>query len=350
MNHLKRTREINPMEAGSSHSRETKLDRTLLHLVAVAALLWVVGIPRRNALATSVTEATPESWPKVATTTRPPARSWKDVLLHLYNNVSNHRVLAIAAGIAFYSLLAIFPAIAALVSLYGLFADPVVISEQLNSLSGFLPSGAADVIRDQLTRVASRGNSTLGLTFVVGLVISLWSANAGIKSLFDALNIVYGEEEKRGLIRLNAISLLFTTAGIAFVLLALCVVVVMPVLLKDVGVDSMPTLLVRVGRWPLIFIVLTLALTLVYRYGPSREKAQWQWITWGGVFASIVWLAASILFSWYAANFGQFDQTYGSLGAVIGFMTWIWLSAIVVLVGAELDAEMEHRQAGESIP
>jgi len=277
-----------------------------------------------------------------------PPRGWKDILLRIYSNISEHRVIELAAGVTFYSLLAIFPAIAALVAIYGLFADPAMLASQLNQLSGLLPAGALDVIRNQLTRVASQRGSTLGLTFIVSLCVSLWSANAAMKSIFDTLNIVYAEREKRSFIVLNAISLAFTGAGIAFVLLAIGAMVALPVAIQAVGLSNILGLVLRIGRWPAMFVIVALALAFIYRFGPSREKPQWRWISWGSVFAALAWIAASVLFSWYASNFGSFNKTYGSLGAVIGFMTWIWLSAIVILIGAELDAEMEHQTARDT--
>jgi membrane protein len=179
-------------------------------------------------------------------------------------------------------------------------------------------------------------------------VISLWSANAGIKALFDALNAVYQEKEKRGFIRLNAVTLSFTIATIAFLLIALAAVVALPVILNYLPLPGVTGLLLEVARWPILLVLVAFGLTLIYRYGPSRTEPRWQWITWGGTFAAVAWLAASALFSWYAANFGTFNKTYGSLGAIIGFMTWIWLSIIVILVGAKLNAEIEHQTVRES--
>lgn len=277
-----------------------------------------------------------------------PMRGWRDILLRVYNNISEDRVVTIAAGVTFYSLLAVFPAIAALVAIYGLFADPETISRNLDSLSGLLPGGAIDVIRDQMTRIASRGKSTLGLAFAIGLLVSLWSANAGIKSLFDALNLVYNEKEKRGLIKLNLASLTFTVAAILFVLFGIAAVVVLPVALNYVGLGPATDLIFRIGRWPILFVLVALALAFIYRYGPSRSKPKWRWITWGSACAALAWIVVSVLFSWYASNFGSYNQTYGSLGAVIGLMIWLWLSTIVVLLGAELDAEMEHQTARDT--
>jgi membrane protein len=278
-----------------------------------------------------------------ATPSEIPAQGWKDILLRVYANISTHRILALAAGMTYYSVLAIFPAIAALVAIYGLFSDPATIARHLDQLGGFLPGGAVDIVREQLTRVASKGSQTLGATFLIGLGASLWSSNAAMKSLFDTLNIVHGEDEKRGFVRLNAISLGFTIGGVIFILAALGSIVVVPVVLVYVGLSDAGDLLLRIGRWPAMYLILTLALAVIYRYGPSRETARWRWVTWGSAIAALLWLIVSGLFSWYAANFGNFNETYGSLGAVIGFMTWLWISAIVILLGAEIDAEMEHQ-------
>ncbi len=272
-----------------------------------------------------------------------PPRGWKDIFLRVYKNISEHRVMAIAAGVTFYSLLAIFPAIAALVSLYGLFADAGTIAAHLDDLSGVLPGGALDVMRDQMTRVASQGQGALGLTFIISLLTSLWSANAGMKAFFDALNVIYGETEKRGIPTLNALSLVFTSVAIVFLLLALGAIIVLPAALQFAGIETTLHSFLPLLRWPALFIVVSLALAGLYRYGPSRARAKWHWISWGSAVAALVWLGVSFLFSWYTAHFSSYNATYGSLGAVIGFMVWIWLSVVVFLMGAELDAEMEHQ-------
>ncbi len=277
-----------------------------------------------------------------------PPRGWKDILLRIWKNIGKDRVIVVAAGVTFYSILAVFPAIAALVALYGLFADPATITSHLDSIAGVMPGGAIEVIRDQVTRVASQGRTTLGATFVVSLLVSLWSANAGMKSLFDALNLVYNETEKRGFFKLNLVSLTFTILAILFVLVAIGAMIVVPIVLDFLGLGGATEMLVKIARWPALFIVVTLALAVLYRYGPSREKAQWRWITWGSVVAAIAWLGVSILFSWYAENFGSYNKTYGSLGAIIAFMFWIWLSIIVVLIGGELNAETEHQTVRDS--
>jgi membrane protein len=273
------------------------------------------------------------------------ASGWKQVLVRTYEGVSEHRLVSIAAGVTFYLLLAIFPAIAALVSIYGLFADPSTISRNVEALSNVLPGGAVEVVGDQINRIAGQGHGSLSFAFALGLVISLWSANSGVKAMFDALNVAYGEEERRGFIKLNVVSLTFTILGIVFLLGALGAVVAIPIALQSLQLQSVTGWLVSALRWPALFVAVALALAFLYRFGPDRRDAHWRWITWGSASATLLWLAASALFSWYAANFGSYNKTYGSLGAVIGFMTWIWLSTIIVLLGAELDSDME-RTAG----
>jgi membrane protein len=277
-----------------------------------------------------------------------PPRGWKDIVWRIYENIGKHRVVALGAGVTFYGLLAIFPALAALVAIYGLFADGAEIGKQLDQLSSFVPSGALDVARDQLTRVASSGSQTLSLTFFFGLATSLWSANAGIKSLFDTMNIVYGEEEKRSFFRLNAISLTFTAGALLFALAAIGAVLILPVALNYLELPDATDLLFRVARWPALLVVVTFGLACLYRFGPSRDAARWSWVMWGSIGAALLWLAASALFSWYAANFGSFNKTYGSLGGAVGLMTWIWISTIIVLLGAELNAEMEQQTARDT--
>jgi membrane protein len=279
---------------------------------------------------------------RASTPSEIPARGWKDILKRCYQRLGDDRILAIAAGVTFYALLAIFPAIAALVSIYGLFSDPGTIARHLDDISGMVPGGAIDVIRGQLENLTSKGNSALGLAFVLGLAISLWSANAGVKAMMDALNVAYAEREKRGFFRLNATSLTFTLGGIVAILVALGAVVVLPLALEYLGLDREKWIAEAI-KWPVLLVVVTGAVAVLYRYAPSRREAKWRWITWGSAVATVGWIAISILFSWYAAHFGNYNKTYGSLGAVVGFMTWIWLSVTVILLGAELDAEMERQ-------
>jgi membrane protein len=272
-----------------------------------------------------------------------PTSGWLDVLHRVYENIGEHRLLAIAAGVTFYALLALFPAIAAFVALYSLVADPQTIGAHLSALSGLVPAEGLSIIGDQIHRVASQGATRLGLASGVGLLASLWSANAGMKAFFDALNVVYRESEKRGFLKLNAVSLAFTLAGMALIALALAAMIALPPALDALRLTDSVQLAIRIARWPILLVVVAIAISAVYRYGPSRDEPQWRWVSWGGAFAALVWLAASLLFSWYAANLGRFNETYGSLGAAIGFMLWMWVSSIILLIGAELNAEMEHQ-------
>jgi len=271
---------------------------------------------------------------------------WKDLLVRVYRDIDKNHLVSLAAAVTFYSILALFPAMAALVAIYGLFADAGAIASHLDTLSGVMPGGGVQIVGDELKRLTSQPGGALGVAFVIGLATALWSANAGIKSLFDALNLVYEVPEKRGFIKLNAMSLAFTAATIGFVLLAIAAIVAQPVVVGYFGVATAADAAFRWLRWPALVVALMLWLAVLYRFGASRADAVWRWVTWGSAVAAILWLIASALFTWYAANFGSYDKTYGSLGAVIGFMVWIWISTIVVLLGAEIDNEMEHAERG----
>jgi membrane protein len=268
---------------------------------------------------------------------------WRTIVGRIRDDLTEGRIVAIAAGVTFYNLLSVFPAIAALVALYGLVADPTTIAAHLDSLSNLVPDGMIDVVRGEINRISEQSGATKGIMVIVGFLVSVWSANGGVKALFDALNEVYGIKDERGFIKRNSISIAFVLGGLIVVLLAIGAVVVVPIVLNYIGIQGLAGAVVWIGRWPAVVIVVALLLALIYRYGPNRQSEHWRWITWGSALASISWLIASILFSWYAANFGSFNKTYGSLGAAIGFMIWMWISAIVVLVGAELDAILERR-------
>jgi len=276
-----------------------------------------------------------------------PWKGWKDIFWRTYQQIGEDRLLAVAAGVVFYGLLAVFPAVTAVVSLYGLFASPAVISEQLALLSGILPDSAVEILREQIGRLTAN-SSKLGVGFIFGLAVALWSANSGMKAIMDALNVVYEEKEKRGFIKLNLVSLGFTLAGIGVLLLALATVVVLPVALNFLGLHNATYLLLRIARWPLLTLVIILGLAVLYRYGPSRREPRWQWISVGSVVAAVAWLISSALLSWYLANFAHYDATYGSLGAGIGMMMWMWISSIVILFGAQLNSEIEHQTIRDS--
>jgi membrane protein len=262
--------------------------------------------------------------------------------------INDNRLLAVAAGVAFYWLLAIFPAVAAFVSLYGLVADASTIDAHLSLASGILPAGAVELLHEQIIKLTSKGDAKLSLGFVTGLAVALWSANAGMKAIIDALNIVYDEKEKRSFLKLNLVSLLFTLVAIVSLMIALAAVVVAPIVFSLIGLSSFFSLAIAVLRWPLLLVLATVALSAIYRYGPSRTEARWQWLSVGSVAAAAGWLITSVLFSWYIAHFGAYNATYGSLGAAVGMMMWMWISAIVILLGGVLNAEIEHQTARDS--
>jgi membrane protein len=270
---------------------------------------------------------------------------WRSVLLGTYERINRDRILANAAGVVFYGLLAIFPAVTALVSSYGLFADPATISDNLQSLAVMLPSGSFAIVQDEIARVLDKHDATLGVTFVFGLLLAIWSANAGMKAIIDALNVAYEETEKRSFIRLNLVSLAFTLAALAAILIMVAAVIGVPLVLRHLGLDHQVELLVRIGRWPVLGMVLFAALLILYRYGPSHPFAGWRWLSVGAAVAVVLWLIGSALLSWYLSNFANYTATYGSLGAAIGLMTWMWMSAIIILVGAELNSEIERQAA-----
>jgi membrane protein len=277
-----------------------------------------------------------------------PPRGWSDILWRVLYGISSNRVLSTSGGVAFFALLAAFPAIAAIVSLYGLFADASTIGRHLSLLSGILPGGVLQLIADQITLISRQGNETLGTAFVVSLLIAVGSANSGMAALFDALNVVYDEEEKRSLVRFYATTVLFTLAGIIFVIVAIAGIVVLPLVLRFVGLAATTEWLIAILRWPILLATIVVSLACIYRYGPSRNDARWRWVTWGSVVGALLWIAASMLFSWYVATFDSYNKTYGSLGAAIGFMVWLWISAVIVLLGGELNAEMEHQTARDT--
>jgi membrane protein len=221
-------------------------------------------------------------------------------------------------------------------------ADSSTIAQHLNSLEGILPEGGMQILRDQLQQLTSQPPQKLGLATIASLAVSLWSANGGIKAMFEGLNAVYEEDEKRSFTKLNAISLALTLGGLAFVILSLLTITVVPNVLSFLGLPALSEI-VNIARWPVLLVVASLMIAVIYRFGPSRDQPQWRWISPGSIFAAVTWIMASLLFSWYTAHFGSYNKTYGSLGAVVGFMTWIWISTMVILVGAKINAELERQ-------
>lgn len=279
-----------------------------------------------------------------------PAADWKDVVRRVWQSIGDDHISLVAAGTAFFGLLAIFPAMTALVSLYGLVADPVTIREHVEAMRGVVPESGLEMIESQLKRIVEQGETANGITFLIGLATALWSANAGMKALFEAMNVAYDETESRSFLWRTAVSLGLTLGAMLMLVLFMTAIAVVPAVINFIGLKGAAQWLASLLRWPMILVLAGGALAVLYWFGPSREKAQWRWISPGSVFASIGWIAASIVLSWYLANFADYNETYGSLGAIIGLMMWFWLSALVILVGAELNAALDRRSLEDSIP
>ncbi len=256
--------------------------------------------------------------------------------------------MLVAAGATFYLVLSLFPTLAAFVSLYGFVADPAGIAGQIGPLVGLLPSGGVELIRGQLESLAGQDRDALTFGFLLAFAIAFWSANSGVKVLFEALNIAYEEREKRSFIALNLTAFALTLGGMLTSIVLLLSVVVAPLALAVLNLGRFSETILWLGRWPVAFAIIVIAISLVYRFGPSREPAKWRWITWGSLLATTVWIVVSIGFSFYLENFADYNATYGSLGAFIGFMLWIWISVVILIVGAELNAEIEHQTAVDS--
>jgi membrane protein len=271
-----------------------------------------------------------------------PAAGWRDILWRVKAEMAQDNLSLVAAGVAFYALLALFPAIAAVVSIYGLVADPQTVEQQLQSVSHILPQEARSIVEEQLKRVTASGSTALGLGAIVSLLLAIWSANKGTQSLITALNIVYDEDEKRGFIWLNLISLALTIGMFLFLIVCLAAIAALPALIGNLGLPEVVRQLAVWLRWPVLGVAFVAALAVLYRFAPSRDEPRWRWVSWGAVVVTVLWLIASGLFSWYVSNFGNYNETYGSLGAVAVLMMWFWLSALIVLLGAELNAEMER--------
>jgi membrane protein len=277
-----------------------------------------------------------------------PAKGWKDVLWRVYASLTEDNVMLVAGGVTFYLLLAIFPALAAFVSLYGLVADPATIAGHVSGLAGVLPEDAVAMLQGQLTTLAQQQGSALTWGFAISLALAFWSANSGMKGIIEALNIAYDEEEKRSFVKLTLISFAFTLGAFLLAAAMIVAVAVVPAAIAVLNLGGFGELLVRLIRWPILLALIGLALTLLYRYAPSRDTPEWRWVTWGSGIATAVWIVASIAFTLYLENFADYNATYGSLGAAVGFMLWLWISSIIVLVGAELNAELEHQTARDT--
>lgn len=272
-----------------------------------------------------------------------PSRGWRDIFFRVWAALIRDHVSIIAAGVAFYGMLAVFPAITSLVSIYGLLADPADVQSQFASLKGIIPVEAWSLMNEQLKAVAAASKKGLGAGAALGVLVALWSGGAGLGALMTALNIAYREREKRSLLAFYATAVLFTFGILAVCLLSLGVTLVAPAVLGLFELGAISEALVKVTPWLVLALVVTFALGMLYRYGASRSAPKARWVSAGALLGTVLWILSSLLFSFYVSNFASYYQIYGSLGAVIILLMWFWISTFIVLLGAKLNAEMEHQ-------
>jgi membrane protein len=275
-----------------------------------------------------------------------PPKGWKDIAKRAMKEVKQDQVPLLSAGVAFYALLALFPAIIAGVSIYGLVANPETVRQQLDELTKMLSPETAKLIGEQIKQVTSGAGGALGLATVIGILTALWSASSGMKALITGVNLAYDETEGRKFLKLRGLALLLTLGAMVLMAIALTLIVAFPAL-----TDSWPTVLrwtAGILRWVLLAALLIVGLAVLYRYAPDRDEPKWSWVSWGSGIAALLWVLASIGFSVYASSFGNYNKTYGALAGVIILMLWLYLSAFVVLVGAELNTEMELQTAKDT--
>ena len=277
-----------------------------------------------------------------------PLRGWRDVLMRVYRESSRDNLSLIAAGMAFYAMLSVAPALAVIISVYGLVNSPEELEVQMVLLSSYLPTEAQGLIQDQLAELVSTQDTNLGFSIVASALVSLWSSARAMKSLFGGLNAVYDEVETRGWFWLTLQSVSFTLAGILILVLTLSSIALVPVVLGYLPISSFDYLLIRGLNWLLVSAVVLGGLAVLYRYGPSRTRAQWRWVSLGALVAWITWVIASGGFSWYVTHFDSYQKTYGALGAVAILLMWFYVSAYAVLIGGELNAELEHQTTIDS--
>lgn len=277
-----------------------------------------------------------------------PAKGWKDIALRVKDRLGKNHIGLIAAGVAFYALLAIFPAITALMALGGLVMEPAEVTAQLESLMEVLPREAAQIILDQAVAVTGSEQAGLVVAFIGGLVLALYSASKGMSSLIEGLNVAFGEEETRGFIWLKLLTVILTLVLIIGLLLGLAATLAVPAVLALVSLPGWVESVAAVSRWVLLALMTVLGLAVLYRFGPARDTARWKWMTPGAVGACVIWLLASIGFSVYVNNFASYNEAFGSMAGVIILLMWLWISAYIVLLGAEVNAETEAQTAVDS--
>jgi membrane protein len=258
-------------------------------------------------------------------------------------DIKNDNVGLLAAGVAFYAFLSLFPALTALVSIYGLFADPTQVEQQVEAASRVIPEQAQSIVQSQLERIAQSSSGALGVGAIAGILVALWSANKATKGLFRALSLVYGEKEERSFLKLNGQSFLMTLGMVVAALVTIFLIAVFPAVIGALGLGGAAGIVTTLARWPVLIGLVLLAFAALYKVGPDRDSPKWQWASPGALLATGLWLLASIGFAIYAQRFGSYNKMYGVLGAVIVLMLWLFISAYVVLIGGEFNGELERQ-------
>lgn len=271
-----------------------------------------------------------------------PWSGWLDILTRTKQQLEEDNLTIVAAGVAFYGFVAVVPALAATVAIYGLVADPSQVTDQITSLATVLPGEALPLLRDQMIRITS-DNQAAGISAALGVLIAIYSSANATKALISGLNIAYDETEKRSFVKLTALAILLTVGGIVAASCAVGLVAVLPAVLAHLRITQGIETLLNIVRWPLLVGAFLVALAVLFRFGPCRTKARWQWVSPGAIVAAVLWLMGSAAFSLYVSKVGSYDKTYGPLGAVIVFLMWLYISALTVLVGAEVNSEMERQ-------
>ncbi|HEX3018942.1 MAG TPA: YihY/virulence factor BrkB family protein [Chitinispirillaceae bacterium] len=272
-----------------------------------------------------------------------PKRGWYDIFKRVTKEISKDNISIIAAGVAFYSFLAIFPAIAATISIYGLLIDPQTVQQQLSSVTEILPKQATSLMQSQLNQITKGSSTALSWGLVFSILLSIWSANSGTSALFQGINIAYDEQNKRGLIKNTALTLLFTFLGIVMAIICISLVIGLPAFADKLGFPGSLMTTIMWSRWILLAGLIILSLAALYRYAADRKNPKWQWVSWGSVIATFCWIGGSLLFSYYVNNFSNYNATYGSLAAVVILLFWFYLSIYFILLGAEINSEIEHQ-------
>jgi membrane protein len=277
-----------------------------------------------------------------------PKSGWWSVLKRVFADIGRKNLSIIAAGVSFYAMLSIFPALAAIVALYGFVADPATVQHQIAEIQGVIPGEARKLLLDQLQAIVTAPRAKLGLGLIVGLGVALWGARSGVVTLITALNIAYEEEEKRSLLRFQLAAMAMTLGTVVFAIVALTMIALVPALIGFLPFPEAWKTGVSLVRWPILGVLVAIGLAAVYRFAPARTKPKWRWVSWGASLATGLWILGSVAFSVYVSKFGNYDKTFGSLGAVVILLTWFYLSSFAVLMGASLNAELERQTARDT--